>query len=92
MKMESHDELLRRLHPSTQVLSVGQATVMGHDVPAILVRNLYGQELVFGQFDCHRGKFKGKRVTNNAATEGVLYRGNEDGYEVSWNPPFGDFE
>ena len=90
--MADHDELLRRLHSSTTVLSLGTATVLGHDVPAIFVRNLYGQELVFGQFDTHKGKFKGKRVTNNAATEGVRYVSQDGQHVVEWNPPFGDFE
>lgn len=89
--MEKLNELLRRFHPSTTVLSRGVASVLGHDVPAVLVRNCYGQELVWGEFSCNRGKFKGK-LANSANTEGVLYKGDGDGYVVRWDPPFGDFE
>jgi len=67
------DEFLRNLHPSTKVLSRGKATVLGNTVPAVLVRTLYGQEIVWGEFNCDRGKFKGKRLTNDAATEEVIY-------------------
>lgn len=51
---------------------MGRATVLGHTVDAILVRNVYGQEIVWGMFGCNRGKFKGT-FSNNAATEGVVY-------------------
>lgn len=65
-------EFLRGLHPSTTVLSRGFATVLGNTVEAVEVRNLYGQHIVWGEFSCNRGKFKGK-LSNNAATEGVSY-------------------
>lgn len=80
----------RSFHPSTAVLSVGHATVLGHTVPAVLVRNLYGQEIVWGSFSTFKGKFKGK-PSNSAATEGVVYV-SADGQVLSGNPPFGDFE
>ena len=66
------NELLGKLHPSTTVLSMGTATVLGRTVDAVLVKNLYGQELVWGYFGCERGKFKGK-LSQNATTEGVTY-------------------
>ena len=92
--MESGDwvnEFLAGLAPCTEVLSTGTATVMGHTVPAVLVRTVYGQELVFGKFNTERGKFKGKRVSQNATTEGVRYVCS-NGHVVDWSPPFGDFE
>jgi hypothetical protein len=46
---------------------------MGNEVPAALVRNLYGQEIVWGQFNCDRGKYKGKNLANNANTDEVVY-------------------
>ena len=80
----------REFHESTTVLSTGTAMVLGHDVPAVLVRNLYRQEIVWGNFSTQRGKFKGKE-SNSGATEGVRYV-SCDGHEVGWNPPFGDYE
>ena len=67
------DEFVRSLHPSTTLISRGKATVLGHTVDAVLVRNLYGQEIVWGMFNCDKGKFKGKRLANSAATEEVVY-------------------
>lgn len=67
------DDFVSNLHPSTDLISTGKATVMGHTVDAALTRNLYGQEIVWGVFNCDRGKFKGKRLSNDAATEGVEY-------------------
>jgi hypothetical protein len=61
------------LHPSTTLLSTGKATVMGHTVAAVEVRNLYNQTIVWGVFDVDRGKYKGKRMANNANTDGVVY-------------------
>ncbi len=75
--MDQLDEFVSGLHPSTQLLSRGTATVLGHNVPAVLTRNLYGQEIVWGMFNCDRGKFKGKRLTNNAATEEVYYEATD---------------
>jgi hypothetical protein len=62
------------LHPSTEIISKGKAVVLDHTVDAILVRNLYGQEIVWGLFGCSRGKFKGF-LANNANTENVIYEG-----------------
>lgn len=84
------DNVRRTFHPSTVVLSTGMATVLGHIVPATLVRNVYGQEIVWGNLSTQRGKFKGKE-SNSAATEGVRYVCS-DGHVVEWSPPFGDFE
>jgi hypothetical protein len=71
-------ELFRSgLSSTSVVLSEGIAAVLGHDVPALLVRNLYGQEIVWGEFGCNRGKFKGG-LSNNAATEDVYYTAKED--------------
>lgn len=61
------------LHPSTTILCEGKAVVMGNVVDAILVRNLYGQEIVWGFFNCDKGKFKGTKLSNDAATEGVAF-------------------
>jgi hypothetical protein len=66
-------DFIAGLHRSTKLLSIGRATVLGRTVDACLVRNLYGQEIVWGPFDCDRGKFKGKKISNNSATEGVAY-------------------
>lgn len=74
--MDQLDEFVRDLHPSTTLLSSGTATVLGHNVPAVLTSNLYRQEVVWGVFNCDRGKFKGKRLTNSAATEEVFYKEN----------------
>ena len=73
------DEFLSGLNPCSTLLSRGTATVLGREVPAALVRNLYGQEIVWGEFSCHRGKFKGK-LANNANTDEVVYasRNNND--------------
>jgi hypothetical protein len=67
------EDFANNLHLSTQLLSRGTAMVMGHEVEAVKVRNLYGQEVVWGEFNCNRGKFKGNRITNDATTEGVEY-------------------
>jgi hypothetical protein len=67
------DEFIANLHPSTKILSRGTATVMGNKVDSVLVRNLYGQEIVWGVFNVERGKYKGKKLTNSAATEEVVY-------------------
>lgn len=88
--MEQQNNVGRQFHESTEVLSHGTATVMGRDVPAVLVRNVYGQVLVWGKFGTKRGKFTG-RESNSAATEGVQYV-CVDGHAHNWNPPFGDFE
>lgn len=66
------NDFKRDLNPSTMLISTGTATVLGHTVDAILVRNLYGQEIVWGEFGCNRGKFKGG-LSNNAATDEVTY-------------------
>ena len=66
------NEFLRTLNPCTQVLSTGTAVVDGHSVPAVQVRNLYGQVIVWGKFGRNRGKFKGT-LSNDAATEEVSY-------------------
>ena len=84
------NDFVAALHPSSTLLSYGRATVMGHDVDAVLVRNVYGQELVWGFFNCDKGKFKGKPLANSAATEGVSY--TSDTHVVKWNPVYGDFE
>jgi hypothetical protein len=60
------------LHPSATFLSQGKATVLGRTVDAIMIRTLYGQEIVWGHFSVDRGKLRGK-LANNAATEGVDY-------------------
>ena len=86
--MDQLDEFVRDLHPSTTLLSRGVANVMGHDVPAVLTRNLYGQEIVWGVFNCDRGKFKGKRLTNSAATEDVNYASDDGQHVVTWSPPY----
>ena len=89
--MDSPNELfLAGLHPSTRVLSQGVATVLGHTVDAVLVRNVYGQELVWGDFGTSRGKFKGHR-SQSATTEGVRYVSTDGQVLECWNPPFGDY-
>ena len=70
---EQLEEFIASLHPSTTLLSHGTATVMGNKVDAVLVRNLYGQEIVWGVFNVERGKYKGKKLSNSAATEEVEY-------------------
>ena len=60
------------IHPSSTVLSYGKATVMEKTVDAVLIRNLYKQEIVWGMFGVSRGKFKG-HLANSANTEGVDY-------------------
>lgn len=65
------------LHRTTTLLSIGNATVMGNIRPAYEVMNLYGQILVWGMFNVDRGKFKGTRLSNNAATEDVVYYAEE---------------
>lgn len=61
------------LNPCSKVLSRGKATVQGNTVDAIKVKNIYGQHIVWGFFNCDKGKFKGNRLSNNAATEDVVY-------------------
>ena len=68
------EEFVNNLHSSSQLLSKGKAVVMEHEVDAVLVKNLYGQEVVWGVFNVDKGKFKGKRLTNDCATEKVSYR------------------
>lgn len=73
--MSGDDQLeifVGNLHPSTKLLSRGNATVMDREVCAAKVRNLYGQEIVWGLFSVDKGKFKGK-LANSASTEGVTY-------------------
>ncbi len=82
------NKFVENLHHSTQVLSYGKATVMGNTVDAVLLRNLYGQELVWGYFNCDKGKFKGKRLTNSAATEGVNYVSGDGQHVVTWSPVY----
>jgi hypothetical protein len=72
---EELEEFVKGLHPSTKLLSTGKAIVMGYTVDAVLIRNLYGQEIVWGMFSVARGKFKGK-LANNANTEDVVYSAN----------------
>lgn len=66
------EQFISELHPSTALLSKGKATVMDHEVESVKVRNLYGQEIVWGMFSVDKGKFKGK-LANSASTEGVVY-------------------
>lgn len=65
------------LHKSSQLLSTGTATVLGSEFPAALVRNMYGQELVWGEFGFERKKSgdfkKWTGLSNNAATSEVIY-------------------
>lgn len=70
--MSTLNEFTQNLHKSSKLVSHGTATVLGRTVPAALVRNMYGQEIVWGEFSCNKGKFKGK-LANNAATEEVVY-------------------
>lgn len=85
----SHNEIVSRFLPSTTVLSMGYASVLGRIVPAVFVRSsVYGQELVWGSFGCKRGKFVGN-LSQNATTEGVRYTAT-DGSIIEWTPPFGD--
>lgn len=74
------DELVQRLinglHPSSTVLSIGIATVAGREHDAVLLRNLYKQEIVWGRFNVERGKYKGKKLANNANTDEVSYKAN----------------
>ena len=75
MEKSKLDQFVDNLHPTSTLLSRGTATVMEkYIVPAVLVRNMYGQEVVWGQFNCERGKYKGKRLANNANTDEVEYR------------------
>lgn len=67
------DEFVRRLHPTTKLLSRGIAFVAEREHDAVQVRNLYGQEIVWGKFNVERGKYKGKRIANNANTDFVSY-------------------
>lgn len=61
------------LHQSSTLISTGQAEVLGHVVDAVEVKNLYGQMIVWGMFNCVKGKFKGKGLANNANTDDVRY-------------------
>lgn len=65
-------DFVQSLDHTTEILSFGKATVMEKDVDAVLVKNLYGQEIVWGHFSVSRGKFKGN-LANNANTEEVVY-------------------
>jgi hypothetical protein len=88
---------VRAFHPSTQVLSRGTATVVEEGVPlryvpAVLARNLYGQELVWGEFGFERrknGTFKKwTGIANNANTENVVYKPESTYYEaIAENQP-----
>ena len=60
------------LHPSTKLLSIGKAFVMGNIVDAVEVKNIYNQIIVWGMFSVNRGKFRGG-LANNANTEYVEY-------------------
>jgi hypothetical protein len=84
-----HDEFQSRLHPPTKLVSVGDATVLERTVPAARITNLYGQDIVFGDFSTHKGKFKGK-PSQSAATEGVRYVSTEGDVWVR-TPPFGEY-
>lgn len=67
------DDFVARLHPSTRVLARGIVhTDDGRSVEGVLVRNLYGQEVVWGYFGRVRGKFKGT-LANSANTEGINF-------------------
>lgn len=74
--MSPIEAFVASLHPTSSVINYGQATVMDRTVDAVLVTNLYGQEIVWGLFSVDKGKFKGK-LANNANTEGVEYRVRE---------------
>lgn len=67
------EEFVNGLPSCTKLLSRGTATVLGQTVDAVEVETVYGQRIVWGMFNCDKGKFKGKRLTNNAATEEVDY-------------------
>jgi hypothetical protein len=78
MTSEWTEEFVRDLNHSTKVLSIGTATLLDTEFPAVQVRNLYGQVIVWGPFGLERrknGEFKKwtGRVTNDAATEDVVY-------------------
>lgn len=83
------DEFVNGLHGSTTLLARGRALVSGREVEAILVRNAYEQELVWGMFGHDRGKFKGY-LANNAATGRVRFE--SETHTVEYSPPFGDFD
>lgn len=68
------EKFIESIHPSTKLISIGIATVMGNTVDAVLVKNLYGQEIVWGIFNVDKGKYKGNRLANNASVEGVTYK------------------
>lgn len=77
-----NNEHVRHFHASTQVLDTGTATVVAEGVPerhvpAVRVRNLYGQVIVWGEFAIVRkknGNFqKWGGVANDANTEGVVF-------------------
>ena len=71
------EEFVSNLHPSATLVSRGTAEVLGHTVDAVKVRNLYGQEVVWGMFNVDKGKFRGKRLANDCATEEVHYHENQ---------------
>jgi hypothetical protein len=73
------------------LLSKGVATVGDKTVEAVLVRNIYGQEIVWGMFGHDRGKFKGF-LANNASTQRVNYSSDCGKHTVRYSPPFGDFD
>ncbi len=72
--MNNLEDFIRTLHPSTKVLSYGIATIKEFDktVDAVKTISVYNQEIVWGCFSVHKGKWKGK-FSNNASTEGVDY-------------------
>ena len=70
--MNTLEQFLNNIHPSTTVISHGYATVMDNTAPAVELKNLYGQHIVWGMFSVSRGKFKGA-LANNANTEDVVY-------------------
>lgn len=61
------------LHQTTTLISYGVAAVCGRNHDAVEVRNLYGQHIVWGKFNVERGKYRGKRLANNANTDEVVY-------------------
>lgn len=72
--MSELDSFIKGLHPSSDIISYGKATVMDRTVDAVMVYNLYNQKIVWGLFsvDNRKGKFVGK-IANDANTEGVSY-------------------
>ena len=89
--MNTLEELINNLHFSSTLLSRGKAKVMDREMDAVLIRNLYGQEIVWGMFSVEKGKFKGK-LANNANTEEVTYKpvdtwyvGTTGSFEMNYN-------